>query len=174
MRTLDDRQPLLGALSELTVRTEELSRQAIGASEVIIVENEISYLALPSRPDTIAIFGSGFAVGSVTALSWLADKIVIYWGDLDTHGFAILNQLRARYPRVESILMDTETLLAHPEQWVSEERPTDRLLTHLTDTEAALYRDLIEDRYGRRVRLEQERISFTRVRTALDRAGRAN
>lgn len=173
LRTLDDRRPLLGALSELTLRTEELSSQEIVAGQVIIVENEISYLALPSRPDTIAIFGSGFAVGSVTALSWLAGKVVIYWGDLDTHGFAILTQLRARYPRVESILMDAETLLAHPAQWVSEEHPTDRPLSHLTDAEAALYRDLVEDRYGRRVRLEQERINFTRVCTALDRAGRA-
>lgn len=171
LRTLDDRHPLLGAVSELTIRTEELSRQRIEAAEVIIVENEISYLALPSRPDSIAIFGSGFAVGSVTALSWMADKMIIYWGDIDTYGFMILTQLRARYPRVESILMDTETLLAHPDQWVSEERPTDRLLSQLTDPEAALYRDLVEDRYGRRVRLEQERISYTRMCSALDRWG---
>ena len=173
LRTLDDDHQLPGGLSELTVRTEELSRLTISAAEVIIVENEISYLALPSRPDTMAIFGSGFAVGSVTALSWLSDKIIFYWGDIDTHGFAILNQLRFRYPRVESILMDTKSLLAHPEQWVSEDRPTDRLLAHLTDAEAALYRDLVEDRFGRRVRLEQERIGFACVLDALGRTRHA-
>ena len=93
----------------------------------------------------------------------------MYWGDIDTHGFAILNQLRFRYPRVESILMDTKTLLAHPDQWVSEDRPTNRPLAHLTDSEAALYRDLVEDRFGRHVRLEQERIGFGCVLGALDR-----
>ncbi|NOR71388.1 MAG: hypothetical protein GQ532_17115, partial [Methylomarinum sp.] len=33
-----------------------------------------------------------------------------YWGDLDTHGFAILSRLRHYYPQVKSILMDEKTL----------------------------------------------------------------
>jgi hypothetical protein len=63
--------------------------------------------------------------------------------------------------------MDAETLLAHPDQWVVEESPTDLVLPHLTEAEAALYRDLVEERYGPRVRLEQERVSYTRVLAAL-------
>jgi hypothetical protein len=61
----------------------------------------------------------------VAGLSWLSSKTITYWGDIDTYGFVILNRLRARYPRVVSILMDAETLLAHPDQWVVEERPTE-------------------------------------------------
>jgi hypothetical protein len=91
--------------------------------------------------------------------SWLSSKTITYWGDIDTYGFVILNRLRARYPRVVSILMDAGTLLAHPDQWVVEEKPTEIALPHLTEAEAALYRDLVEDRYGHHVRLEQERIA---------------
>jgi hypothetical protein len=131
------------------------------------VENDISYLALPDRPETVAIFGSGFALGSVAGLEWLPGKIITYWGDIDTYGFVILNRLRARYPQVQSILMEAATLLAHPHQWVVEEKPTNIELPHLTESESALYRDLIEDRYGHHVRLEQERISFARVVAAL-------
>jgi hypothetical protein len=40
-------------------------------------------------------------------------------------------------------------------------------LPHLTEAEAALYRDLVEDRYGHHVRLEQERISYACVLAAL-------
>jgi hypothetical protein len=38
---------------------------------------------------------------------------------------------------------------------------------HLTDAERALYQDLIEDRFGRAVRLEQERMRFSLLRQAL-------
>ena len=39
---------------------------------------------------------------------------LVYWGDLDTHGFAILNRLRECFPHARSMLMDRATLLAHP------------------------------------------------------------
>jgi len=167
LRSLGQPGVLPGGLSEVTVRTEELARLDPPVGEVVIVENDVSFLALPDRPDAVAIFGAGFALGSVTGLSWLSYKSIIYWGDIDTYGFAILNRLRATYPHVESVLMDTKTLLAHPDQWVVEETPTDRPLPHLTESEAAIYRDLVEDRYGCRVRLEQERVSYVRVLAAL-------
>ena len=168
LRSLGQPDVLSGGLTELTVRTEELARLDPPVAQVVIVENDVSYLALPDRPDTIAIFGAGFALGSVAGLSWLAEKSITYWGDIDTYGFTILNRLRATYPHVTSVLMDAGTLLTHPDQWVTEERPTDLPLPHLTESEAAVYRDLIEDRYGHGVRLEQERISYARVLAALE------
>jgi hypothetical protein len=36
-------------------------------------------------------------------------------------------------------------------------------LPHLTADEAALYRDLVEDVFGPAVRLEQERIGYSRI-----------
>jgi hypothetical protein len=56
--------------------------------------------------------------------------------------------------------MDRETLLAHEERWGREDRPTSAVLTRLTDAEAALYAELVSDRHGTRVRLEQERIDW--------------
>lgn len=170
-RSLDPAVVVPGGWSELTVRTEEFAALDIPANDVVIVENEISYLALPERAGTVAIFGAGFALGSVQGLGWLADRRILYWGDIDTHGFAILSRLRAWYPDVRSVLMDVETLLAHPTQWVVEERPTEEALPHLTEPEAALYRDLVEDRHGHHVRLEQERVAYSRVLAALAPAG---
>ena len=103
----------------------------------------------------------------MAALTWLSTVPIIYWGDLDTYGFLILNRLRARYPDVTSLLMDADTLLTHRQQWVREETPTSVPLPHLTEEENSLYRDLVEDRYGEHVRLEQERVRFSRVRRAL-------
>jgi hypothetical protein len=167
LRFLGPQQLLPTVISEVQLRVDELSRLDPGLGEVIIVENEISYLALPERPDTIAIFGSGFALGSVVGLTWLEDKIITYWGDIDTYGFVILNRLRARYAQVRSILMDTETLLSHPGQWVTEDQPTNQALPHLTEAEANTYEALVEDRFGHHVRLEQERIRFSQVRAAV-------
>jgi hypothetical protein len=150
-------------VSEATLRAEEFARLDPYCRTVVMVENEISYLALPDLPDCLAIFGAGFALGSVAGLRWLQDKRIIYWGDVDTYGFAILNRLRANYPAVESVLMDVDTLLAHPQQWVLEAKPTRLALPHLSEAESVLYQDLVEDRYGHHVRLEQERVRFSRV-----------
>ena len=154
-------------ISEVTLRADELAALDPGLGTVLMVENEVSYLALPALPDTVAIFGSGFALGSVHALTWLADKRIVYWGDIDTYGLVILNRLRSRFDQVISILMDHETLLAHRGQWVTEPTPTAQQLPHLTEPESELYRDLVEDRYGHHVRLEQERVRFSAVTAAL-------
>ena len=79
----------------------------------------------------------------------------------------ILDRMRARLPRVRSILMDRDTLITHRTQFVVEPTPTVATLAHLTDAERSLYRDLVEDRYGPSIRLEQERIRFSLVRRAL-------
>ncbi|MCL4445477.1 MAG: DUF2220 family protein [Actinobacteria bacterium] len=163
-------QPLFPAgVSELTLRTEELSGIELTCETVFVVENEISYLAFPAVKGAIVVFGSGFALGSLYDVSWMESKEIVYWGDIDTHGFDILSRLRARFGRVRSILMDQETLLAHSRQWVSEPTPTNRALNSLTAQETALYNDLIEDRYGQAVRLEQERVRFSLVLDALAR-----
>jgi hypothetical protein len=168
LRFLAPQHLLPTGVSEVTLRTQELAALDPGVGHVIIVENEISFLALPNMPDTVAIFGSGFAIGSVAGLVWLQDKMITYWGDIDSYGFVILNRLRARFPHVRSILMDIETLLAHPLQWVSEEQPSNQALPHLTEVEAETYQALVEDRFGHHVRLEQERVRFSLVREALN------
>ena len=88
------------------------------------MENEISYLAFPEVPEALVIFGEGFAATVLDAIPWLGEKHLVYWGDIDTHGFAILDRLRARFGSVTSILMDHTTLLAHPQQLVREDNPT--------------------------------------------------
>lgn len=160
--------PFPAHLSEVSLRTSELAGLPLPVRRVFVVENEVSYLAFPAVPDAVAVFGAGFASTARLDLPWLSDREVVYWGDIDTYGFDILDRLRARLPAVRSILMDVETLLGHSSQWVVEPIPTNRGLLNLTPEESALYRDLVEDRYGHHVRLEQERIRFGLVRKALE------
>jgi hypothetical protein len=154
-------------ISELSFRTEELADLDLGADTVFVVENEVTYLAFPTVPGSIVVFGSGFVLGGVRHLPWMDGKDVVYWGDVDTHGFDILDRLRTRFPTTRSILMDEATLLAHRGQWVEEPSPTDRALAHLTKPEAELYRDLVEGRFGTSVRLEQERVRYSLTEAAL-------
>jgi hypothetical protein len=108
------------------------------------------------------IFGAGYAVDRLVALPWLSGKSLHYWGDIDTHGFAILDRLRQRCAHTQSFLMDRETLLRHRDVWSEEpgERRCMRVLEALGPEEWALYDDLRNDKLGVGVRLEQERIEF--------------
>jgi len=43
-------------------------------------------------PSATVVFGLGYGIGKQLAnASWLKEKNVLYWGDIDTHGFRILN-----------------------------------------------------------------------------------
>ena len=161
--------PALCGFSEFSVRADEFAAPPPGASQAYVVENEITYLAFPLPGDAIVIFGGGYAVNALEPLGWLADLDLVYWGDIDTHGFAILNRLRHRFGHARSMLMDRATLLAHRGQWVTEPRPTAATLDLLDAEEAELYRDLIEGALGPSVRLEQERIRFAAIEQALAR-----
>jgi hypothetical protein len=167
-RILDDRHAIAG-LTDLTVPTEQFARVSLSISRVFVVENEITGLAFPTAADSIVVLGLGHAVSLVSSARWLGDCEVYYWGDIDTHGFAMLDRLRASLPGVRSLLMDRETLLSHRSMWTTEEAPHIASLDRLTPSEAALYADLRFDRFARSVRLEQERISFGWLGRALDR-----
>lgn len=154
-------------LTELEVRADELANLSLPVTTVFVVENQASYLAFPALPDAVVVFGAGFAVTTLELVPWLMEKEVVYWGDIDTHGFAILDRLRQRVPSTRSILMDRATLDAHRDQLTNEESPSSADLRCLTLEEASIYRDLIEGRYGEAARLEQERVRFGLVRAAL-------
>ena len=166
-RLLTPQPGIPAGVSELQLRVDEATELELRPATAFVVENEISYLAFPTVPDAVVLFGSGYGVAS-QELPWLEHAELIYWGDIDTHGFAILDGLRSRHPGVTSILMDHDTLLAHRTQWVREPVPTSRELHCLTQAEAAVYHDLVEDRYGAAVRLEQERVRFSLVEQALE------
>ena len=131
----------------------------------------MTYLAFPLAGDAIAVFGDGYAVNVLARLGWLAALDLTYWGDLDTHGFAILNRLRHRFPHARSILMDRDTLLAHQSQWVTEKTPTKAALDLLTPAEQDLYQDLVDGTFGPAVRLEQERVGFASLEHVLSWPG---
>ena len=161
--------------TELTVRAAEFTARPPGLKRAYVVENEITYLAFPAPADAIVIWGRGYAVSVLEPLAWLADTDVVYWGDIDTHGFAILDRLRQRFPHVRSMLMDRTTLLTHRTQWVTEPSPSIVELDLLDPEETLLYGDLIAGAFGPSVRLEQERVSFAAIEQAVRRnAARAD
>ncbi len=159
-RFLDHSQQLPEGLSDLSLVQEEFARFVPGLRRVFITENEISYLAFPNVPDSLVIFGSGFSIESLKDAQWLQERPIHYWGDIDTHGFAILDQLRQHFPHVQSIMMDRQTFLAHRDYWVQEKKPTQRQLHHLGQEELELYQDLCHNRLGQQLRLEQELVRF--------------
>jgi hypothetical protein len=162
-----DPQLYVRGLSDLTVPAAELAGLHLPVERVFITENEVNGLAFPEVPGGFVVFGLGYSLERLGELSWLASKRLYYWGDIDTHGFAMLDRLRAVFPHALSMLMDRETFLAHETQWVEEREPHPGQLSRLTESEAALFQDLQLNRLGMRRRLEQERIGYGWLEQAL-------
>lgn len=161
-RLLDRALCIQGCFSDLSLPPEEFAKLRLPAERVFITENRVNGLAFPDYPGSMVVFGLGYGLERLSEISWLRDLDVHYWGDIDTHGFGILNRLRGSLPNAQSFLMDRDTLDAHRELWVREP-PGGRYTgdtSRLLDTEREFYEDLLSDRIGERVRLEQERISY--------------
>ncbi len=135
---------------------------------VFITENEINFLAFPPSTNAMVVFGGGFGgLDRLRAAHWLNQRQLYYWGDIDTHGFAMLDQLRAYFPQVQSLLMDERTLVGHADHWGHEGVAQQRDLPRLTADERAVYDSLRDNRIRAGLRLEQERIGFGWVCQAL-------
>ena len=170
-RMLDPTVRLLPMASDqdITLTQAAFSSLAPPVTTVFITENEINFLAFPNVRDSMVIFGAGYGFANLVAAHWLQEKNILYWGDIDTHGFAILNQLRGFFPHTVSFLMDRETLLAHRQFWGSEPQPQTGDLLRLTTEEQALYDQLRQHTWGVSVRLEQEKIGFRYLAAALQK-----
>lgn len=165
-RILDPRHAI-GGLTDLAVPVAQLAAHPPTARRVFITENEVNGLAFPPVDDALVVFGLGYGLDALAELAWLREREIHYWGDIDTHGFAILDRLRASFPHARSMLMDRETLVAHEALWVEEGSRHPGPLARLDDDERALFEELVGDRLGERVRLEQERVGFGCVVRAL-------
>lgn len=163
MRSLD---PLLtfGGLRHVAASIDELHRwEPPALSAVIITENETNGLILPDHPGALTLFGLGYSIRVVEQCAWLERFPIHYWGDIDTHGFAMLSRLRGLFPHVTSMLMDDDTLQSHSQFWGEERAQVLDPLPNLTPAEQQVFDALAGQRHGAQVRLEQERIAFSRV-----------
>jgi hypothetical protein len=136
---------------------------------VFITENETNFLAFPAVEKAIVVFGAGYGWEALGQARWLERCALHYWGDIDTHGFAILDRLRAHFAHAASFLMDRATLFAHEVSWGEETDPVVHDLARLAGAERALYDELRDNRIRKGLRLEQERVGFGWMSAALDR-----
>lgn len=147
-------------LADITLDAASFAALTLPLARIFITENETNFLAFPPVAKSIVLFGAGYGWEALARAAWLHRCDLHYWGDIDTHGFAILDRLRSQLPHVASFLMDRETLFAHRVYWGEEPEPAHHDLVRLTTEETALYEDLRFDRIRPGLRLEQERIGY--------------
>jgi hypothetical protein len=168
-RVLDARIALLPgpSLPDITLDADSFAKLTVPIRRVFITENETNFLAFPPATQSIVIFGAGYGWHALARAKWLSQCTLFYWGDIDTHGFAILDQLREHFDHVESFLMDRATLIAHERVWGKEADQVVRDLPRLTETERRLFDELRDNRIRKNLRLEQEHLGFEWVKVAL-------
>lgn len=162
MRVLDpELRAVLGGLGDISAPREEVAGIGIQPKHVFIVENLQTGLAFDDLAGTVVIMRLGYAVDVLDRLPWLRRAQCIYWGDIDTHGFAILDRARTCLPGLKTVLMDESTLMCHRDLWVEEkDQHASTELPRLTPAEQKLYQSLKDNLHGQHVRLEQERIRW--------------
>ena len=141
---------------------------------VIICENRDSALWFPQVDGAIAVQGDGMAgTATLVGIDWIARaERVLYWGDIDVHGFQILSAYREGGLDVQSILMDAATFRAFERFGTMvdmrgrslQPKPDAKPLPGLTAAENALYLELCSPDHTGPRRIEQERIPLVLAR----------
>lgn len=154
------REGLLG-LRHFLASIEELAQMKWKPLRVIIIENDVTALAMPDIPGVVVIAGKGFAVNEIARLPWLRTAECWYWGDIDSDGITCLGIARRALPSIRQILMDEATMERHKELIVHHDKSRSRrAVEQLTPQEQILLDDLLANRWGEGARLEQERIDW--------------
>ena len=152
---------------------------------VLVVENRDSRLWFPPVTDTIVVEGGGKAAAALLAsVHWIrAADHVIYWGDIDADGYAILNQFRAALAEptldgapakpVTSILMKATDLHHYSRHGVNHDKagrpikPSPQPLPYLTETETLAYNTITTAGPTPFRRIEQEAIPLADAVTCM-------
>ena len=162
IRILDpDLKIQFGGLCDISSPMEEIAGLCISPKYVFIIENIQTGLAFNDLKNCVVIMGLGYGVDVLGKIPWLHNARCIYWGDIDTHGFVILNRARSYLPHLVSVLMDEKTLLGHRELWVMErDQYASEELPLLTAAELKVFQSLMHNVWGQQIRMEQERIRW--------------
>ncbi|MFA1546069.1 Wadjet anti-phage system protein JetD domain-containing protein [Actinomadura chokoriensis] len=152
---------------------------------VLVVENRDSRLWFPPVRDTIVVEGVGKAAAALLAnVPWIrAADHVVYWGDIDADGYAILNGFRAALAEpapddappkpVASILMDATDLHRYAQHGLNHDKAGRPIksssvpLPRLTDAEATAYDTIATAGVTPFRRIEQEAIPLADAATRL-------
>ena len=163
-----EQRRITGGIGDLESPLGEIAALPLSPAVVIIVENLETGLALPDIPRAVTLMKLGHSIGVIRELPWLRSARVIYWGDIDTHGYVMLDRARAVVPNLESLLMGESTFLAHRSLWGREpEQHAVVELPRLSGEERCVYTGLRAGTWGEQLRLEQERIPWDFAMRAL-------
>jgi hypothetical protein len=157
IRFLDKILSPLSTATDISLTVSEFNNFHSHCENIFVTENLMNFLTLPAYlTKTIAIWsGGGFNVSHLKDIGWLKNKQFYYWGDIDAHGFQILNQFRTYFPNTIAVMMDEETLLSFT--GTSGQQAVNQNLHQLTEKELNLYNHLRQNN----IRLEQEKITQT-------------
>lgn len=164
-RTLDPSLVGVGKLpfADFAIPLDEACCISIAAKNILVVENETTFLTLPSVTNTLALLGAGDAVSLLQQMDWLKRFRIVYWGDMDTHGFEALSLLRKHHPQAESLMMDIETYERFHQFAKKAAHYASSIELVLSDAERKLFKMLHAE--GRL--LEQERITLNYAKPKL-------
>ena len=157
IRILDEQLFIHHNIGDISIRLSDFEKTDWTCTNVIITENKMNFLSLPELFSSIALWsGGGFNVSYLKNASWLKNKRIYYWGDIDEHGFQILHQLRSYFSHTQSVMMDRVTY-DHFKEYTGQGKfnPAEQL-SHLTEAEANLYAFIKGQQ--KQNRLEQEKI----------------
>ena len=162
--TITQNETICGYTPILMLTPESLKEFFLEVERIFIIENETVFLTFPLQKNELCLYAGGYGILSCRQSRLLENSKIFYFGDLDEHGYAILDKFRSLYPHTQSFCMDVTTLNDH-NAYCIEGKAYTSTYEHLTHEEELVLASL--RRGTRTYSLEQERISVSYIHMKL-------
>ena len=96
-------------IQDVSLRIEDWAQIKVAVDTVFITTDKLNFLRFPPHPNSCIIWGNPTTLQHVEMLSFLADKQLYFWGDINTNTFQQLILLRQNFPKIQLFLVNSIT-----------------------------------------------------------------
>lgn len=150
--------------SSVSLKPQDLNFEIFN-KKIFIIENLSTFKVFPLEDDELALYAGGWAIAKMDKIPLLSQNDLIYFGDLDEHGFAILSKFRALYPSTKSLCMDLSTIMKYQNYLIQGEDYQGTIENLDKQETEALDFLRIHKIQGVSARIEQEKISMAYIQS---------
>lgn len=158
----------VGGMKFFASSIEELKRLEIKPHRVIFMDNLSTALSLNDIAGAVVVIPPTNSLSELCHVPWITNAKGQFIGSIDIRSFVQLHNMRIHMPKIESLLMDEQTLLENRDLWsFDNDVMIDTIPAALKADEALVCRRLLENYYGENVRLDQECMPLEIIHKAL-------
>lgn len=147
-------------VADISLKIEDWQKIQLEPKTIFIITDALNFLRFPPQKNAIAILGTEETLAYLDQFHFLKNAQTYFWGDLTVQDFSNLSLLRAKFPLVQSFLMNIDLLEMYQEVIENVKNTNTEIITRLTAKEQELLAEIRKGKQLLQKHIRQEDIEI--------------